>query len=188
MKSLHLLERLIGRLEANLGQNSTGEDSNVPYQLFGGLDIRVGEIMECCAHPSSELLYCVKANLGEETPREIVSALRASVPLAEMTSLVLVVANSKPKRLHGSLSCGMLLTVQLPSGSCKLLRPPHKSVLGERVSLEPTVPVLSYEEGPLEQCLSFLRSDSEGFVCFGARRLSSSQGYIQTGHFNSEFA
>ena len=39
------------------------------------LDIRVGEVLEVEAHPSSDTLYVEKINVGEAQPRQIVRSL-----------------------------------------------------------------------------------------------------------------
>ena len=40
------------------------------------MDIRVGKLLEVWPHPESDKLYVEKIDLGEGTPRQILSGLR----------------------------------------------------------------------------------------------------------------
>lgn len=104
---------------------------------FARLDIRVGKIVECWKHPESDYLYCEKIDIGEEV-REIGSGLQQCVPIAEMTSgLVLILSNLKARKLGGFPSHGMVLCAGDPNGSAfELLRPHPNSKIGERVFIE----------------------------------------------------
>lgn len=67
---------------------------------FARLDIRVGKITECWKHPDSDKLWCEKIDLGDEV-REIGSGLQKFVKLEDMSGLVIVLANLKPRKLGG---------------------------------------------------------------------------------------
>lgn len=74
------------------------------------LDIRVGKIIEVSKHPDADSLYVEKIDLGEATPRTIVSGLAKYVPLEEMKDRsVAVLCNLKPAKMRGVESQGMVL-------------------------------------------------------------------------------
>lgn len=67
------------------------------------LDIRVGLVKKCWAHPESDKLYCEEIDVGEETVRSIASGLRAFYASASDIEgrKVLVLANLKERPLAG---------------------------------------------------------------------------------------
>lgn len=159
--------------------------SEAPLDAFDQIDIRVGRITECWKHPSSESLYCEKIDLGESEVREIGSGLQAHIPLADMSGLVFVVANLKPRKLGGFNSNGMVLALHKPTGF-ELLRPPTGSIVGERVgvdghrpaSSEAVLPSLNPKKKILEKAMPYLMTNSEGIASFGTHRLVTSGGFI----------
>ena len=186
--SLKILNRLIAKLENNLGTRAEPSLGQPPYALFKLLDIRIGFIRECWLHPDSQFLYCERVDIGEASPREIGSGLQQHVPLVGMHGPVLVAANLKPRRLAGFQSNGMLLAAEA-EGKIELLRPPSAAPVGERLGLEAEfapgitalLPLLNPKKKVLEACLPFLRTDAAGVVCFGEKKLVTSQGYVHTG-------
>lgn len=163
--------------------------SQAPYDLFPQLDIRVGNIVECWKHPSSDVLYCEKIDLGEAAVREIGSGLQKHIPITDMSGLVLVMANLKPRKLGGFNSNGMVMA--LHSGDILELVKPVGSLLGERVGLEgvleppgktPILAALNPKKKILEKTIGFFATDAEGFACFGLKRLMTSAGFIKTPH------
>jgi methionyl-tRNA synthetase len=49
---------------------------NISFEDWMKLDLRVGKILEAELHPDADKLYVIKVDIGEETPRTIVSGLR----------------------------------------------------------------------------------------------------------------
>merc|ERR1719346_706483 len=87
------------------GQKNEPEEI-APYRL----DIRIGKIVEVSRHPDAEKLYVEKIDLGEPSPRTIVSGLVDFVPEDKMLNrLVVVLCNLKPAKMRGIESCGMVL-------------------------------------------------------------------------------
>ena len=82
----------------------------VTIEDFSKLDLRVGRVISCERHPDADKLYVLKVDLGEETPRQIVSGLTQSYTPGQMIGKnIIVIANLKPAVLRGVESCGMLL-------------------------------------------------------------------------------
>lgn len=105
--------------------------------LFSRLDIRVGEIVSAELHPGADALYVEKIDVGEESPRTIVSGLVKFIPIDEFIgSKCLVIANLKPSKLRGVESAGMVLCACNGDKSVvELVLPPAGAKNGERVCL-----------------------------------------------------
>ena len=169
--------------------------SLAPYDLFPQLDIRVGNIVECTRHPTSDNLYCEKIDLGEPKLRDIGSGLQQSIPIEEMAGNVCVMANLKPRKLGGFNSCGMVMAIHNHSGFA-LLRPGAQLEAGERLGLEGVIqpgkseflPVLNPKKKVLEKTIQYFATDAEGFACFGLKKLLTSAGYIKTNFQNSKIS
>lgn len=77
------------------------------------LDVRVGKIVSVEVVEGADKLYKFMVDVGEENPRQILSAIREYFPEGE--SLVgrslLFVVNLEPRKLRGFESQGMLLAV-----------------------------------------------------------------------------
>ncbi|CAG9313215.1 unnamed protein product [Blepharisma stoltei] len=204
LRTKRLLDLLIKRLENNLAFStnhtvSTSETKKTDPpsidEMFLQIDIRVGRIIECWKHPESESLYCEKIDIGEGEPREIGSGLQKHVPLESMSGLVLVVANLKPRKLAGFLSNGMVLAVS-QENKVDLLRPPQTAITGERIGIfglkdpvqELILPTLNPKKKIMESCLPWLKTDSEGYACFGDKKLLTSQGPIVSPFKNSQIS
>ena len=83
---------------------------NISFEDWMKLDLRVGKILEAELHPDADKLYVIKVDIGEETPRTIVSGLRDHYELDSLIGRkIIVFANLKPAKLRGIESEGMLL-------------------------------------------------------------------------------
>jgi len=106
--------------------------------LFSRLDIRVGRVLRAWKHPEADSLYVEEIDLGEETPRQVVSGLVKYVPEAQMQGAkVLVIVNLKPSAMRGIKSYGMVLAASdAAKTKVELVEWPEGSHVGERVTLE----------------------------------------------------
>lgn len=102
------------------------------------LDIRVGKIVEVAKHPEADALYVEKIDLGEETPRSVVSGLVNFVSEADMLNrMVVVLCNLKPTKFKGVESAGMVLCASIDDPKqVEPLDPPSGSVPGDRVYVD----------------------------------------------------
>jgi aminoacyl tRNA synthase complex-interacting multifunctional protein 1 len=103
------------------------------------LEIKVGKIVKIWAHPESEKLYCEEIDVGEDSPRPIVSGLRAHYATEDLLlgKKVLVVTNLKPKKLAGVVSNVMVLCVVSDGEEVvELLEPPDDAPVGEVVHFQ----------------------------------------------------
>jgi tyrosyl-tRNA synthetase len=91
-------------------KNVPAKQSNDDELSPARLDIRIGKIVEVARHPDADSLYVEKIDVGDPTPRTVVSGLVNFVPEEEMKDrLVLVLCNLKPVKMRGVESAGMVL-------------------------------------------------------------------------------
>ena len=78
---------------------------------FTKLDIRVGLLTKTWHHPESDKLWCEEIDVGEPTPRQVCSGLRAFYTEEQFKAgrKVVVVCNLKPAKMAGFESAGMVL-------------------------------------------------------------------------------
>ncbi|KAF6034101.1 YARS [Bugula neritina] len=100
------------------------------------LDIRVGKIVSVEKHPDADTLYVEKVDLGEETPRTVVSGLAGLVPMEDLQdSLRVFLCNLKPQKMRGIESQAMLLCASSSEPSIvEPLIPAEGSKIGDRVT------------------------------------------------------
>ncbi|KAG8587991.1 hypothetical protein GDO81_005844 [Engystomops pustulosus] len=114
---------------------STGPEEVIPSLL----DLRVGKVLSVSRHPDAETLYVETVDVGEETPRTVVSGLVKYVPSEELLGRsIVVLCNLKPQKMRGVESQGMLLCASIEGENKKVepLDPPPECVPGERVYIE----------------------------------------------------
>ncbi|XXG60766.1 hypothetical protein AAC387_Pa04g2595 [Persea americana] len=98
------------------------------------LDIRVGLIKKVQKHPDADSLYVEEIDVGEESPRTVVSGLVKYIPLEEMQNRrVCVLCNLKPVTMRGIKSQAMVL-VASNDNQVELVDPPESAPIGERVT------------------------------------------------------
>jgi tyrosyl-tRNA synthetase len=102
------------------------------------VDIRVGKIISVEQHPEKEALYIEKVDLGEASPRTIVSGLAKFMkPEDLMNRMVLIVANLKPAKFAGVVSEGMVLAASNADKTIvELLDAPADVKAGTQVTFE----------------------------------------------------
>jgi len=162
------------------------------WDVYRNCDIRVGKIVECSPHPSSEKLYVEKIDVGEPGKLRLIgSGLQQFVPLSSMTEgLVLVFVNLKPRKLADIMSEGMVMCASNAEHTkIELMRPPEGSVVGERIQLEGNpilgAPVNSAYEDVLnpkkkfaERFLPMLKTNDKCEGTYNGVRLVTSKGVV----------
>ena len=108
--------------------------TEVSYDVWGKVDLRVGKILEVENHPNADKLFVLKVDIGEEKPRTVVSGLIGHYSAEDLTGKeVVVFTNLAPIDLRGVKSEGMVLA------ACKgdkvvLLSPENSIDAGTRIS------------------------------------------------------
>merc|ERR1712112_707001 len=149
------------------------------------LDMRVGKIVEVSRHPDAEKLYVEKIDLGEPSPRTIVSGLVDFVPEDKMLNrLVVVLCNLKPAKMRGIESCGMVLcSSRTEPKEVEPLNVPEGSAPGDIIVVEGEkegMPdeVLNPKKKVWDKLSEDLKVNSEGFAQWQGNDLVTSKGKI----------
>eukprot|EP00741_Cyanophora_paradoxa_P018515 tig00021070_g17874.t1 len=148
------------------------------------LNLRVGKIVKAWPHPDADSLYCEEIDIGEEAPRLICSGLRNYVPLEEFEgSMVIVLANLKPRKMRGIESNGMVLAASNEDHSqVELIKPPEGAQPGERVSFEgyegPADDVLNPKKKVWEAIQPDMRTTADGVAAYKGIPFTTSAGPV----------
>mmetsp|Transcript_25709 Transcript_25709/g.57416 ORF Transcript_25709/g.57416 Transcript_25709/m.57416 type:complete len:441 (+) Transcript_25709:18-1340(+) len=126
--------------EAKAGKQPKGKQQQQAAATFdvSALDIRVGKIVKAWHHPESEKLFCEEIDLGEDSPRQIASGLRAFYKTEELEGRrVVVLCNLKSRKLVGFPSHGMVLCASNADHTAvECMEPPEDAAIGERIKFE----------------------------------------------------
>ncbi|KAL5982691.1 hypothetical protein ACLOJK_016767 [Asimina triloba] len=98
------------------------------------LDIRVGLIKKVQKHPNADSLYVEEIDVGEPSPRVVISGLVKFIPVEELQNRkVCVLCNLKPATMKGIKSHAMVLAAASDT-KLELVDPPQSAAVGERVT------------------------------------------------------
>ena len=115
-------------LQNQISQNQISIDD------FAKIEIKIGEILSCTPVPKSSKLLRLNIDLGESSPRVVLSGIAQFYDAQELIGKqVCVVANLKPAKLMGELSYGMILASKDENG-LSLLGIDKKRKNGSKVS------------------------------------------------------
>ncbi|XP_076467716.1 aminoacyl tRNA synthase complex-interacting multifunctional protein 1-like [Babylonia areolata] len=100
------------------------------------LDFRIGKIVVVEKHPDADTLYVETVDLGEESPRTIVSGLVNHIPIEQMRErLAVFMCNLKASKMRGIASEGMIMCAK-DSSKVEILEPPPGVVPGDRITFD----------------------------------------------------
>ena len=105
----------------------------ITYDEFKKMDIRIGTIREVEPVPETDKLLRCMVDVGEESPRQIISGIKEYYPDYEMLvgKQVLYILNIEPRKIRGLESQGMLMAVG--EGTCIFLVPENPVAPGSKV-------------------------------------------------------
>ena len=107
--------------------------TNIEFDDFTKLDIRVGTILECQKVPKADKLLQFKIDDGLET-RTIVSGIAKHYKPEELVGKqVCFIANLAPRKLKGIVSEGMILSAENNDGSLAVIMPEREVKPGSEV-------------------------------------------------------
>ncbi|MEX2502864.1 MAG: methionine--tRNA ligase [Trueperaceae bacterium] len=93
----------------------------IDIDAFAKLDLRVGEVIACEAHPKADRLLVLTVRVGTDE-RTIVSGIREHYAPEELVGRkVVIIANLAPVKLRGVWSQGMVLSAEDPDGRLSLV-------------------------------------------------------------------
>ncbi len=105
------------------------EKDIISYADFAKLQMKAGKIIACEKAENAEKLYVIQVDVGEETPRQIVSSLVDYYSAEELVGKeIIVLVNLKAAKMRGHRSEGMLLCAESDDGSTCVLLKPERSV------------------------------------------------------------
>ncbi|XP_076584636.1 aminoacyl tRNA synthase complex-interacting multifunctional protein 1a isoform X2 [Chaetodon auriga] len=100
------------------------------------LDLRVGRIITAEKHPDADSLYVEQVDVGEASPRTVVSGLVKHIPLDQMQNrMAILMCNLKPAKMRGVVSQAMVMCASSPD-KVEILDPPSGAVPGDRVTFQ----------------------------------------------------
>jgi methionyl-tRNA synthetase len=137
------VDKLKSTLEQSKEQNSmaeTGEvkepeavKSEIVYDDFGKLDLRIGTITSAEKVQKADKLLKLQVDLGFETRTVVSGIAQHFTPEDLLNKQVIVVANLAPRKMRGIESQGMILTAEQPDGKLILVNPDALTVNGSTV-------------------------------------------------------
>ncbi|XP_038569191.1 aminoacyl tRNA synthase complex-interacting multifunctional protein 1-like [Micropterus salmoides] len=100
------------------------------------LDLRIGRIITAERHPDADSLYVEQVDVGEASPRTVVSGLVKHIPLDQMQNrMAVLMCNLKPAKMRGVVSQAMVMCASSPD-KVEILDPPSGAVPGDRVTFQ----------------------------------------------------
>nr|XP_020447415.1 aminoacyl tRNA synthase complex-interacting multifunctional protein 1 [Monopterus albus] len=129
------------------------------------LDLRVGRIITAEKHPDADSLYVEQVDVGEASPRTVVSGLVKHIPVDQMQNrMAVLLCNLKPAKMRGVVSQAMVMCASSPD-KVEIIDPPSGAVPGDRVTFQgfPGEPdkELNPKKKVWEQVQPDLRTDSQ---------------------------
>ncbi|XP_051473451.1 aminoacyl tRNA synthase complex-interacting multifunctional protein 1 isoform X1 [Apus apus] len=116
-------------------QPAAGSSDAKPVDV-SSLDLRVGCIITAKKHPDADTLYVEEVDVGEASPRTVVSGLVKHVPLDQMQNrMVILLCNLKPAKMRGVVSQAMVMCASSLE-KVEILAPPPGAVPGDRITFE----------------------------------------------------
>ncbi|XP_068445497.1 aminoacyl tRNA synthase complex-interacting multifunctional protein 1a [Clinocottus analis] len=100
------------------------------------LDMRVGRIITAEKHPDADSLYVEQVDVGEASPRTVVSGLVKHIPLDQMQNrMAILMCNLKPAKMRGVVSQAMVMCAS-STDKVEILDPPSGAAPGDRVTFQ----------------------------------------------------
>ncbi|XP_044046039.1 aminoacyl tRNA synthase complex-interacting multifunctional protein 1-like [Siniperca chuatsi] len=100
------------------------------------LDLRVGRIITALQLPETDSLYMEQVDVGEASPRTVVSELAKHIPVDQMQNrMVVLLCNLKPAKMRGVMSQAVVMCASSPD-KVEILDPPSGAVPGDRVTFQ----------------------------------------------------
>jgi methionine--tRNA ligase beta chain len=106
----------------------------IKIEDFKKVDIVVGKILSAEKIPDTDNLLKLSVDLGEETPRQIVSGISLYFPDCSVlvSKKCMFVANLEPRIIRGFKSNGMILAISTENNEFSLLYPDKTIPVGAK--------------------------------------------------------
>ena len=115
-------------------ENNIKKSNGISMDDFKKVDIVVGKILSAEKIPGTDKLLKLSIDLGEVSPRQIVSGISLYFPDCSVlvAKKCMFVANLEPRIIRGIESQGMILAVSTEDGKFSLLEPNSEIPIGIR--------------------------------------------------------
>ncbi|MDP4277847.1 MAG: methionine--tRNA ligase [Bacteroidota bacterium] len=134
------VEAQVQKLQDTKKQNEVNEfkaapaKSNIDYELFSKMDIRIGSILEAERVPKTSKLMKLKIDTGIDQ-RTVVSGIAEQYKPEEVIGRqVCILVNLEPRNLRGIESQGMILMAENADGKLEFIQPSEVVKNGSQVS------------------------------------------------------
>ena len=108
--------------------------TSIQFDDFAKIELRIGTVLECKAHPNADKLLVLQVDLGTER-RQICAGLRQHYQPEQLIGRqILIVANLAARTLRGEVSQGMLLAATDAGGRVIFVTPSETVAAGSKVS------------------------------------------------------
>jgi tyrosyl-tRNA synthetase len=169
------------------GKNPQGAAAATPAAQvpdIAKIDFRVGKIIKASKHPTADNLMVEEIDVGEPTPRQIVSGIaNFYTPEDLKDKLVVVFCNLKESKFRQVASAGMVIAASTKAhDKVELVQPPTGAVPGERI----TFPSVTNEASPAvidtkkktvwDRVKDLLKTDGSGVAMYEALAFTTSKG------------
>ena len=105
-----LIEERLGKSTDSDNKEEEEAMAEIAYEDFAKVELVVGKVLECKDHPDADKLLVFTVDIGEETPRTIISGIKKWYGVDDLVGKnVIVVKNLAPRKMRGIESQGMLL-------------------------------------------------------------------------------
>ncbi|CAK6958610.1 aminoacyl tRNA synthase complex-interacting multifunctional protein 1-like [Scomber scombrus] len=123
-----------GRKKAKTKQAAACQDE--AQMDVSHLDLRVGRIISALQLPETDSLYREEVDVGEASPRTVVSELGKHIPVDQMQDrMAVLLCNLKPVKMSGVVSQAMVMCAISPD-KVEILDPPSGAAPGDRVTFQ----------------------------------------------------
>lgn len=146
-------------------------------ELFEKVELKVGKLIEVVPVDKSDKLYQTKIDFGDHQ-RQVLTGLQQCVPIAQMTGLVVVFTNLKPRKMMGLDSNGMIIVASRKPNAYDLVRPdpstaPGTRILLDNIKVKDDAAMKELNPELLGPFIDLLHSDAKGVPSFGTAPLAA---------------
>lgn len=104
------------------GQTEEKKTPEITFDDFSKVELKAAKVFECEPIKKSKKLLKLQVDDGTAEKRQIVSGISQWYKPEDLIGkTVIIVANLKPAKLCGEMSCGMLLAADTPDGGVKVM-------------------------------------------------------------------
>ena len=128
-----LINKQVEKLKFNSNSKVMKKKSNIDFNDFSKIDLRVATVLEAEPVPKSEKLLKLNVDTGLDNRIILSGIAKYYEPKDLINKQVMVIVNLEPRKMMGIDSEGMLLLAEDPDGSLKLMQPEDKITNGSIV-------------------------------------------------------